>query len=871
MANTFISKVNKVLTGITNTMEKIPDFSVKHAKKLVLSLLLLTLFFMAGIPRIKLDMSMEAFFNTDDPALHSYDVFHFLFGGDQFLIMMFKPSDGDVFSAESLNLVKNLEDALNKERVKADSELNRITRVRSIYSADYLETTDDALINRKFIGKNNIPKSAAEVELIRKLALEEDDYAGRMFSKDSTLGIMMIQTDYGSRLKNTEEINDGGNLAKIVIDDELSFDFDAVIDRPSGLSLDPKEIPKFETPGMPEFSDFMAAFRVVLKEQNWQKGLTPDAGAMGYLAVGNPWMMDFFNKVVLQEMAMYSVLSMVLILAVLWLVVGSLPGMIWPTVIVGVGIIWTLGLIGWSGIAVNMLINIIVFLILTVGIAASIHILSGYKQYRQGGLEHQDAMRKTMRKTGLPILLAAITTIAGMLSMLVVPIAPIQAFAGFAATSVVVTFVLTLIYLPVGMHYWAPKVTSKSGEIKIRPIDQKLQDGLMVIYDWGLNYPKRIIFIFIVVSAIGLAGIPKVFIDTNITTMIKEGPGLRLALREIDGNFGGTSTAEILIDSGSPDGIKNPQLLKAIDVLEQKILNGRPDLVSKVDSVVKLAKRSYQNMTDGSGENYIIPNDPDVLSQTLFSFESADSATRKLFVDDEWQVARLTISVLTKGSTQYATFTEEINVWMDESFADIRAQNPDFKTSVTGSVPLMMTMMEFISNAQVKSYVLVIAVIAVLLLLIFGSLKFGAMAMVPNIFPIIMLMGVTGWAGIALDMDTLLVMPLAIGIAVDDSIHFLTHYRTELLSGKNSKQAIKSSLKHVGQAMVYTSIVLSLGFLVFLLSVHQGLSNFGILAAIAMFTALLADILLLPAMIYVFKPFEKEIAKIKAENEKITN
>jgi len=125
-------------------------------------------------------------------------------------------------------------------------------------------------------------------------------------------------------------------------------------------------------------------------------------------------------------------------------------------------------------------------------------------------------------------------------------------------------------------------------------------------------------------------------------------------------------------------------------------------------------------------------------------------------------------------------------------------------------------------------------------------------------------MGVTGWAGIALDTDTLLVMPLAIGIAVDDSIHFLTHYRTELLNGKHSKEAIKSSLKHVGQAMIYTSIVLSLGFLVFLLSVHQGLSNFGVLAAIAMFSALLADILLLPAMIYVFKPFDKEIAEIEA-------
>jgi hypothetical protein len=150
----------------------------------------------------------------------------------------------------------------------------------------------------------------------------------------------------------------------------------------------------------------------------------------------------------------------------------------------------------------------------------------------------------------------------------------------------------------------------------------------------------------------------------------------------------------------------------------------------------------------------------------------------------------------------------------------------------------------------------VIAVIACLLLIIFGSLRFGLLAMIPNVLPILMIMGITGWMGIPLDTDTLLVMPIAIGIAVDDSIHFLTHYRTELLRGKSSDEAIHSAMVHVGQAMFYTSIVLSVGFLVFILSVHAGMTNFGILSSIAMFTALLADVFLLPAMIYVFKPFE---------------
>lgn len=342
---------------------------------------------------------------------------------------------------------------------------------------------------------------------------------------------------------------------------------------------------------------------------------------------------------------------------------------------------------------------------------------------------------------------------------------------------------------------------------------------------------------------------------------------MREAISKIDEQFGGTATAEILIDSGKIDGIKDPLILQAMDRLEQKIHQGRPDLVSNIDSLVKLAKQSYQNLTDGSDANYLIPDNPEVLAQTLFSFDSADPATRKLFVDDEWQVGRMTVQVLTQGSSEYEEFAAQTNVWIDEAFAEVRRQNPDFRTSVTGSIPLMMEMTAFISKAQLRSYVLVVCVIAVILLVIFGSFRFGMMAMVPNIFPIVFMMGITGWAGIALDTDTLLVMPLAIGIAVDDSIHFLTHYRTELLSGKNSKEAIRSSLSHVGQAMIYTSFVLALGFLVFLMSVHQGLSNFGILASIAMFSALLADILLLPAMIYLINPFKDSENRLETDNQ----
>ncbi|NOR51727.1 MAG: MMPL family transporter, partial [Gammaproteobacteria bacterium] len=720
MANRFLNTISALLMTLNNKMALIPNYANQNRKKLLVSLILFTLFFALGIPRIKLDMSMEAFFRDDDPALHGFNVFHHLFGGDQFVMLMFQPEDGDVFSTESLQRVKQLEDDLNRSRLDTGSELNRITRVRSIYSADYLEATDEALINRKFIG-DHLPQNPAEVEALRALAMSERDFPGRMFSTDSQLGILMIQTDYGSRLKDGRDPSETSETsgavatggAEEISSDSFDFEFDEELDSsPTGLLLTPEQLPEFEAVELGEYVIFMEAFREVLERNNWRLGLEQPAGSVGYLAVGNPWIMDMFGRVVLVEMAMYTLVSLLLILIVLYFVVGSIPGMIWPTLIVAIGNIWTMGLIGWSGITVNMLINIIVFLILTVGIAASIHILSGYKQFRAMGLAHNEAMTETLRKSGLPIFLAALTTIAGMLSMSIVPIAPIQAFAWFAATGVVMTFFLSLFYLPLLMHFWAPKVIDSEGRPIEKRTDLLMQKFLLKVYHLGVDYPKTIVATFIIFGMIALAGLPRVFIDTNIVTLIKEGVGVREAFTEIDNKFGGTSTAEILIDSGVADGIKDPQILQAMAALEQKIREGRPDLVTNIDSLVKLAKQSYQNLTDGSEGNYRIPDDPQVLSQTLFSFDSADPATRKLFVDDEWQVGRITVQVLTQGSSEYERFAAQIYDWIDEAFVEVRANNPNFRTSVTGSIPLMMEMTAFISKAQLRSYALVICVIA---------------------------------------------------------------------------------------------------------------------------------------------------------------
>ena len=186
---------------------------------------------------------------------------------------------------------------------------------------------------------------------------------------------------------------------------------------------------------------------------------------------------------------------------------------------------------------------------------------------------------------------------------------------------------------------------------------------------------------------------------------------------------------------------------------------------------------------------------------------------------------------------------------IDEVFGPLRVDYPEMTIGLAGGLPLIMGMADAYSRAQIESFGLVLVVVTVLLLGVFGSARVGLVAMVPNVYPALITFGVMGLWRIPLDVDTLVIAPMLIGIAVDDTIHFVTHYRVFLAETGDGWIAIRRTLHEVGQAIVFTSIILVLGFMVLIFSNHEGLANFGLLIAVAFGTALLADLLLLPVLL----------------------
>ena len=791
----------------------------------------------AGLPKFKLNQSMDAFFFKDDPIMVEYNWFKYLFGSDERVLVLYQPKDQDVFSQKSLKALAEVEDELNRRRSLEGNPLNRVTRIRTVRSMDWLESNADSLVSRPFLGKK-IPQSEGESDALRAQALSHKDYPDTMFSRDSTTAVMIIETSFGSALKaeTSGDVPAAADTTAAATAEEDEFDFGGE-DEATGL-VPLGGNPELEEVQMDAYGPFINEMNEVLNGQEW-------AAHTKWVAAGNPWLMEFFGRVILSEIGLFSGVSVLIIWLVLLVAFRTFTALVWPTVTLITSLVGLIGLIGWTGIEMTFMINIISFLLLSISMATSIHILSGYTQSLKLGLSPVEALCHTYERAGIPIVLAGVTTAIGLLSLTFVPVLAIRNFGIFASTGVVMSLIINLLLWPLLLSLWAPNIkdrTEKNGWL-----EKFLSRQRQVTID----HSGKILIVFGAVIALALTGLPKVFIDTNFVNMIRSGYGMQESYELIDKYFGGTGTIEVVLDTGKQDGVKDPVLLRSMDDFNQAVLKRDP-MVTSVFSLVSVTKDAHRHMSDGSESEYRIPASPEEVSQVLLSFESADPASRKLLVEDNWQAARTTFALKNRGSKDYNWFMKEVKKLADKHFTEYKSINPDFKIYYSGGVPLTMSLVELISTSQLRSFALALSVICLVLFILFSSLKFGILAIIPNVFPLAVVMGFAGWFGIPMDSDTLLVVPIAIGIAVDDTIHFLTHFKSEIVEGHSVEEALDSALVRVGRAMTFTSIVLTLGFSVFLASAYIPLGNFGILSAVAIFSALLADLFLLPVLIRMF-------------------
>ena len=829
-----------------------------HRWKIVLFAICASLFLSVSLfTRFEMDVTFDSWFDDNDPVIEALDEFRRQFGSDDGLFIVYEPKDGNVFSAQSLALIQQLTDEFDDWEDKSDltqeqiDAFNHIQRVQSLTNIRVQVNDQDTLLSNKLV-PDTVPTDPAALADIAAIADKQKNLQLFMVSPNHRFAAINIQTDFGAIPKSD-------TLAMPDVDEELSLELDDAFDEAfDDFSI---EVDESAQVNEVEFEDtdstVYVAFMTEIKNVYGQEKYTEH---FNFYPVGNPAMVDLAWDT-MQQAGMLLLLMVFVVIALLWTLLRSASAVIWSLLAIVLSMLWVVGATLWMGVAISQMVSLTVMLVLAVGIADCVHVMSTYLYYRRHGEDHEGAMEHAYTKTGLPILLTTITTMAGMLALTITGMGQFVVFGFMSAAGVGMAFIFTVYLLPVLMDIWHPLRGKNASQEKRKSFSLGglisaawLQPLLDRIPAFVQKRPVTIAALFFGVFVGCLVGTTQVRIDTNLVEIYREGTTFRESYKIVDKEMMGTGNMTIMIDMNASDAFYDPEVLKAQEHLQQLVEEKYQQYILRTNSLADLVKDTNKIMNDDLDTFYQIPNNATAVSQLLYLFNSANPKDRRALVSDDYSRSHITINLRNAGSYEYSLFFEEIQVDIDQTFQPLSAKYPDMEVSVTGTLAMMMRLMDDISTSQFKSLALAMVIISVLLMVTLGSLQAGMLGIIPNLIPAIFTFGIMGWLGIPLDTDTLMIAPLIIGIAVDDTIHFITHYRVALAKTHDMAQALISTIKEVGQAITFTTLILGCGFFMLSFSDYLGLAKMGGFGALAVFVALLCDLLFLPALIMIFKP-----------------
>ncbi len=791
--------------------------------------LVLMAFLSAGIPSFNYAWVEGELFGKNDPVQQSLDRIKDLFGGTNILGMIYQPVDGDLFSARSLGALKAVHRLLDEEAYRAqynpENPMSRLIEVSSLINAGYTEADSEGVRFRDFIG-DDLPETKHQSLKLRRQALAHPDYPRRFFSDDVEYGVVLMRTDLGAIPEETRGLEEDTDLAEGFVDN----------DEENGAT----RWRKFKKPAMWEYADFERKSWEMLRHPSIRKDLVFHHPSWGVFYQFDVWAREY-------QWALG--VSLTFGLGLTGLLLGSLRALIWPMLIIVSSLVGVVGLAGWTGWPIDLSLFIVFGLVSVAAIADAVHVFSGYRFFMRNGSPHHVMVRMIFRKTGLACLLTSVTTSIGMFSLSFVKLKVIQSIGLLAGIGVLFAFVLTVFLLPVLMHWFPPRVKPASNPGTSLPVDGVwVQQVLKFIGGISADYPKTVIAVFICASVVFVFGIKRIEIDTVFAEYYAPESPVRRTQKLINDKFLGIGNMEILFEGGREGVFRDPKVLREIENTGLMLKARYPELVVDTYSLNNHIKETHRKLMDDSEEAYKIPDNPELVSQLLVLIESGDYEELEKLVTLDYAATRLSVQMKTIGSKRSMELLRDVQPEIERILAPLKHEYPRLKATVTGGVGTWGRVFDYISWSQINSFGLAFCIITLILTGIFGSLKTGLVAVLPNTFPALMVFGLMGWLGYKLDTTTLMTAPIVIGIAVDDTVHFLTHYRISLLQGQTISESVNSTLKEVGQAIVFTTLILMAVFASFIPVSNAGVSRFCILALLAVVSALLADLFLLPAL-----------------------
>ena len=770
-----------------------------RAWRMIAAVGLVTLAAGSQLPRLTLDASTEGYFHRNDPERVRYEAFREAYGRDTLVLIALRPR-GRVFEPGFLATLR----ALHRE---IEDGVPLVVDVTSLLNARETRGEEDTLVVGELL--EDWPESPEAIAAVEARARANPLYANNLLSTDGRTTTIVIETEAFVTPEGFDAL--------------AGFDDDA----PGGGESDAL-IP---ITGEDDFRIAEAVHTIVERYRSDELEIH---------VAGVPMMVTHLATSMQRDMAFFTALSVAIIALLLALLFRRVAAVVLPLVTVVASLLATLSAAAMVGIPIMPPSQILPSFLLSVGVGGSVHLLAIYYQARRRGEGEPEAIAHALSHSGLAIVMTALTTAGGLLSFIPAELRPLSHLGFLAPLGVMIALLYTLTLLPALIAVFpmqAPREPSSG-----RALSQRLlvRAGALAVRRAGL-----VLAAWALVLAGSAVGIARIELGHDPLAWFPEEDPLRRAMEVTNDELGGSTNFELIVSTGRENGFHDPGLLQRVADL-QRYAEGFEAFglhAGKTLALPDVLKETHRALNGNREAYYRVPDDRRLIAQELLLFENAGSDDVEDLVDPQFSSGRISIRLPMVDAAAYQKYLRQLRPRIDGVAAG------EARIEVTGMTQLMSSTTAAALTTLIRSYLGAFVVITALMVALIGRFRLGLAAMLPNLAPIAFTLGLLGWAGWVLDMFTLMIGTIAIGLAVDDTIHFMHNFRREHEATGSVEQAVERTMASTGQALLFTSLVLASGFLVYTQAYLLHLFNFGLLTATAIVVAFLADLTLAPALV----------------------
>ena len=548
---------------------------------------------------------------------------------------------------------------------------------------------------------------------------------------------------------------------------------------------------------------------------------------------GIPFQLIDLSDIMLNDINVLIPIICILIILALFFSFRSFRGVILPLVSVAFSTIWTLGVMSLLNIPLTVISNIIPVILMAVGSAYSIHVINKFNESVVSNENRVEQSKKALGEISIPVLLASITTIVGFAAFIFgAYLDLIRDFGLFSGLGIFFAFVISITFVPSILSIIPVIKTSSQNETNNKK-------GIILFMDkigvFVLKNERIIIICGILFFVISILGIPKIQRSVDMLDYFKKGTNIRLTERMMEHKFGGSIPIQILVKGDIQDPAVLSEMKKFEDFLDEQGDVRNPQSIADL----------IEEMNDVMGDGKVIPDSRQKITNLWFLLEGEDVMSQ--LVNSDYTEAVIQATIVSIDTKRITRLVGDIQSYIDN------IENTDFTFTQTGMHIIYKKLDDSMMKSQVQSLIIALVLIFLIMMFQMHSVSGGLIGLIPILFTLASIFGVMGYFKIPLDIATVLVGSISIGIGIDYSIHFINRFKKEFQQNHNELEALSKTLETTGRAIVINVITVMLGFLVLIFANLIPLQRFGILVAITMIGSGIGAITLLPAVILITK------------------